>query len=289
MAALDSARHAARRGDSSAHFGTLTLVSERITILGVAGTTSGALGQGCFEPGEIKNTYGTGGFLLMNTGERLYRSENGLISTIAASLGGKVEYALEGSIFIAGAVIQWLRDELGLLSYSADSEAAAMAVPDSGGVYFVPAFTGLGAPYWDMDARGAIVGLTRGSNKNHIIRAALESIAHQTADVTDAMQADTGLTVRRLRVDGGASENDFLMQFQADLLGAEVVRPAVTESTALGAAALAGLGCGIWKSRDELAACLSVDRVFSPTFSAQDRDAARAGWREAVGRVRTVR
>ena len=234
-------------------YGTMNIQGVEVPIAGIAGDQQAALfGQTCFEPGEAKNTYGTGCFLLMNTGSRLYQSKNGLLSTIAIGLDGRVQYALEGSVFVGGAVVQWLRDELHLITESADTEYFARKVRDNGGVYVVPAFTGLGAPYWDMYARGAIFGLTRGTGRNHIIRAALESIAYQTCDVLHAMEEDTGLPLRELRVDGGASANNFLMQFQADIVDRTIRRPMIRETTALGAAYLAGLATGVWDDLDEI-------------------------------------
>ena len=236
-----------------------------VPIAGVAGDQQAALfGQACYAPGTAKNTYGTGCFMLMNTGAKAVESESGLLTTIAWGLDGKVEYALEGSIFIAGAVIQWLRDELGLLSTAAQSAEYAAKVADNGGVYLVPAFVGLGAPYWDMYARGAIVGLTRGTKKEHIVRAALESIAYQTRDILEAMQRDSGITLTGLKVDGGAAANDFLMQFQSDILGVPVTRPKVIETTALGAAYLAGLAVGYWRDKNDISSKWQLDRVFTP-------------------------
>jgi len=257
----------------------------RIPIAGIAGDQQAALfGQLCTEPGLAKNTYGTGCFMLMNTGTRLVSSKNQLLTTIAWRIGTRTEYALEGSVFVAGAVVQWLRDSLGIIKNSEDVEALAATVPDSGGVYLVPAFVGLGAPHWDPYARGTIVGLTRGSTAAHIARAALESIAFQTADVMQAMEADSGVRLKELRVDGGASRNNLLMQFQSDALGIPVIRPAVSETTAWGAACLAGLATGVWKSQGDLAACWKADRTFQP---ANARDATRlAEWRRAVERSR---
>lgn len=264
-----------------------TFGSSQIPISGCAGDQQAALfGQTCFLPGSAKNTYGTGCFMLMNTGEKRVPSQNGLLTTIAWGLDGKVEYALEGSIFIAGAAIQWLRDELMLISKAEDSEYFASQVEDTGGVYFVPAFAGLGAPYWDMYARGAIVGMTRGTNKNHIIRATLESLAYQTRDVLEAMQEDSGLKLRRLKVDGGATVNNFLMQFQADLLGTDVVRPKVTETTALGAAFLAGLAVGFWENKEVLKEQFAIERTFKPTFGEEQRNKKYRGWQKAVLRSR---
>ncbi|MDW7662806.1 MAG: glycerol kinase GlpK [Bacillota bacterium] len=265
-----------------------TFGGAQIPISGCAGDQQAALfGQTCFLPGSAKNTYGTGCFMLMNTGEKRVPSKNGLLTTIAWGLDGKVEYALEGSIFIAGAAIQWLRDELMLIGKAEDSEYFASKVEDTGGVYFVPAFAGLGAPYWDMYARGAIVGMTRGTNKNHIIRATLESLAYQTRDVLEAMQEDSGLKLRRLKVDGGATVNNFLMQFQSDLLGTEVVRPKVTETTALGAAFLAGLAVGFWKNKEELKEQFAIERTFEPTFDEEKRNKKYIGWQKAVLRSKS--
>jgi glycerol kinase len=259
-----------------------------VPVSGAAGDQQSALfGQRCLTPGEAKNTYGTGCFMLMNTGARRVASENGLLTTIAWGLGGTVTYALEGSVFTAGAAIQWLRDELGILAKASDSEAMARAVPDTNGCHVVPAFTGLGAPYWDAHARGAIVGLTRGVNRNHIVRAALESLAFQTADVLAAMARDAGFDVRSLRVDGGASANDFLLQFQSDVAGVPVERPSCVEATALGAAFLAGLAVGFWEDVAHLpdAAC-GLTR-FTPQVDAPHRAQLMDGWHRAVDRVRT--
>jgi glycerol kinase len=256
-----------------------------IPVTGVAGDQQAALfGQGCLSPGLAKNTYGTGCFLLMNTGERAPRSENGLLTTIAWGRGGRVEYALEGSIFVAGSAVQWLRDGLKILGDAAESEALARSVPDTGGVYLVPAFVGLGAPYWDERARGALLGLTRGTTREHLVRATLESIAYQTRDVVECVSADSGLAMDRLQVDGGACQNDFLMQFQADILGVPVRRPDILEVTALGAAGLAGLGVGFWKDPDELARSTGDGRLFEPQLDAGRRDELYAGWKRAVER-----
>ena len=256
-----------------------------VPIAGDAGDQQAALfGQACFGEGMAKNTYGTGCFMLMNTGKNIVPSRHGLLTTIAWGLGGEVEYALEGSIFVAGAAVQWLRDELKLIDDAAQSAAMAQVVDDSNGVYVVPAFVGLGAPYWDMYARGAIVGLTRGANRNHLVRATLESIAFQTRDVLQAMQDDSGITLKALKVDGGAAANDFLMQFQSDILGVAVQRPATTETTALGAAFLAGLAVGFWNGRAEIAACWSVERSFSPVMPALLREKKYRGWKRAVER-----
>ena len=251
----------------------------------LAGDQQAALfGQGCFSKGEAKNTYGTGCFLLMNTGDTICRSRNGLISTIAISLNGRVEYALEGSVFVGGAVIQWVRDGLRMIQESRDAEYYAQKVPDNGGVYIVPAFTGLGAPYWDMYARGAILGITRGTTQNHIIRAAEESIAYQSADLMWAMEKDTDITISTLKVDGGASRDHFLMQFQSDILNKEVLRPAIRETTALGAAYLAGLATGVWKSREEISHLWSCNQLFEPKMDAAQREKLVRGWHKAVGR-----
>ncbi len=259
-----------------------------LPIAGVAGDQQAALfGQGCFAPGGTKNTYGTGCFLLMNTGAKPVESKSGLVTTLAWGLDGRVDYALEGSVFVAGAALQWLRDGLGLLKDAAQSEAAARSVPDTGDVYLVPAFVGLGAPHWDERARGAIVGLTRGTTREHVIRAALESIAYQTLDVMECLHADSGLRPERLRVDGGASGNAFLMQFQADVLGIPVFRPKVLEVTALGAAALAGLAVGFWRDRSELEATTAQGgTTFEPAMGAGQRDRLSAGWRRAVERAK---
>jgi glycerol kinase len=270
------------------------VVGEAVPIGGIAGDQQAALfGQGCHRHGMAKNTYGTGCFMLMHTGKQPVRSRHGLVTTASAQLGhardardADKEYALEGSVFIAGAVVQWLRDELGFFASSAEIERLAASVLDNGGVYVVPAFTGLGAPYWDPHARGTIVGLTRGSGRGHIARAALESIAYQTAEVLEAMQKDAGIGLDELRVDGGATANDLLMQFQADLLGVPVVRPRVLETTALGAAYLAGLTVGLWKSRDEIAAQQAIERRFEPQMSRAQAQELMARWRDAVTRSR---
>ena len=262
-----------------------------IPISGIAGDQQAALfGQAAFSPGDTKNTYGTGCFLLMNVGESPVDSKSGLLTTIAVGIGGKIEYALEGSVFVGGAVVQWLRDELRLIESSSDSAYFATKVRDNGGVYIVPAFVGLGAPYWNMYARGAVLGLTRGSNRNHLIRAALESIAYQTRDVVEAMEKDSQITPScdvkpSLRVDGGASLNPFLMQFQADIIGRRVVRPVVTETTALGAAYLAGLAVGYWSGREEIRQHWTVDAEFSPSMNIPTREKYYAGWKKAVSRV----
>lgn len=260
-----------------------TFLGDEIPIAGAAGDQQAALfGQTCFSEGEAKNTYGTGCFLLMNTGEKPVYSKNGLVTTIAWGLDGKVNYALEGSIFVAGAAIQWLRDGMRLIDSAADSEYMATKVHGTHGCYVVPAFTGLGAPHWDQYARGTIVGITRGTNKNHIIRATLESIALQVCDVIDAMKADAGIDVRALRVDGGASANNFLMQFQADMIDAPVNRPACVESTAIGAAYLAGLAVGYWKTKEDVIKNQQLDRVFTPDMALEEREAKRKGWNKAV-------
>ena len=258
----------------------------KVPVAGIAGDQQAALfGQACFEQGQAKNTYGTGCFILMNTGEKFVKSSNGLLTTIAIGIDDRVIYALEGSVFIAGAVVQWLRDELRLIDSASETEQLAQSVPDTGGVYLVPAFTGLGAPHWDMYARGTITGITRGTGRSHIVRAALESIAYQTRDVLDAMMQDTGINLKSLKVDGGASQNNFLMQFQSDILGKEVDRPVVTETTALGAAYLAGLATGFWKSRDEIAQKWSMDRKFMPVMNIDEREARYSKWKKAVTRA----
>ena len=269
-------------------------VLRSVPIAGVAGDQQAALfGQLCLKPGSLKNTYGTGCFLLMNTGDRVVLSEAGLLSTVAWRRNGRVNYALEGSVFIAGAALQWLRDEMGILVSVRESEAVAESVPDNGGVYFVPAFVGLGAPYWDTYARGTIIGLTRGSNRSHLVRAALESIAFQTRAVVDAMSRDHGRSPEFLRVDGGAAQNNFLCQFQADILGIPVERAAHTESTALGAAYLAGLATGFWKSDEEIASfellrenTRALQRRFEPKLDASRRDELYSCWLRAVERAR---
>ena len=257
-----------------------------IPIAGAAGDQQAALfGQACFTPGQAKNTYGTGCFLLMNTGDKPVFSSSGLVTTVAWGLGSRVSYALEGSIFVAGAAIQWLRDEMRLIDSAADSEYHAGKVDDTAGCYVVPAFTGLGAPYWDQYARGAIVGLTRGVNKNHIIRATLESIACQVSDVLEAMRADSGIALTSLKVDGGASSNNVLMQLQADILQVTVHRPVCVETTALGAAYLAGLAVDYWSSQEEIARNWAVDRTFLPAITTQERDKKLLGWKRAVTRA----
>jgi len=256
---------------------------QEVPIAGIAGDQQAALfGQACYEPGMAKNTYGTGCFMLMHTGEKAVRSENGLLTTIAWGLDGKVEYALEGSIFVAGSAIQWLRDGLKMLDHAAESEALAKAVDSTDGVYVVPAFVGLGTPYWDSDVRGAVFGLTRGTTKNHFVRATLESLAYQTKDVLTAMEADSGIQLKKLRVDGGAVANNFLMQFQSDILGVPVERPVITETTALGAAYLAGLAVGYWKDRSEIASQWQIDRTFAVELDENSRRRLYDGWKKAV-------
>lgn len=263
------------------HLGT------EIPISGIAGDQQAALaGQACFRAGLSKNTYGTGCFALMHTGSKAPVSKNKLLATRAASLGGAPAYAIEGSVFIAGAAIQWLRDKLGIISNAPETEAIAMSIPDTGGVHMVPAFVGLGAPYWDAGVRGVLSGMTLGTGRAQIVRATLESIAYQTRDLVEAMQSDSGETLKELRVDGGASANNFLMQFQADILGCRIVRPADTETTALGAAYLAGLAVGIWKSQEELESFWKSERVFEPRMNDDQRDTLYAGWRKAVARSR---
>ena len=256
-------------------------------IAGIAGDQQAALfGQACFKPGDAKNTYGTGCFLLMNTGDKPFMSKNGLITTIGIGLDGKVEYALEGSVFVGGAVIQWLRDEMRFFAESRDAEYYAQKVKDNGGVYLVPAFTGLGAPYWDMYARGSIIGITRGTKREHIIRAAQESIAYQVADLVLAMEADTGLPLKGLRADGGASRDGFLMQFQADILQKQVYRPKIRETTALGAAYLAGLATGVWSGREEIRKSWICDNTFEPEMAENESERLMDNWHKAVGRSR---
>jgi glycerol kinase len=283
--------------DSAADFGTTdpALFGAAIPIGGIAGDQQAAtIGQACFAPGMVKATYGTGCFVVLNTGAELARSRNRLLSTVAYRLGGAVTYALEGSIFVAGAAVQWLRDAVRLIASAGETEALARSVPDTGGVYLVPAFTGLGAPYWDPDARGAIFGLTRDSGIAHIVRAALESVGHQTRDLLDAMADDAGggdgaLAVRELRVDGGMVVNDWLVQSLADLARVPVVRPQTIETTALGAAYLAGLQAGVYGSLDEIAALWRAEARFDPVMDATRAEALYAGWREAVARVRSGR
>lgn len=264
------------------------LLGAEVPIAGAAGDQQAALfGQACYTPGQAKNTYGTGCFLLLNTGKQAVASEQGLLTTIAWQLGdNQVTYALEGSVFIAGAAIQWLRDGLGIIAHAADTEALAREVEDTGGVYFVPAFVGLGAPYWDAYARGTVVGLTRGTDRRHLARAALEAICYQSRDLLEAMTGDSGIHLQALRADGGAVNNDLLMQLQADLLGVPVQRPAVTETTALGAAYLAGLAVGYWPGLEEIAAQWRVDAEFAPAMDEPQRDALYQGWQRAVERAR---
>ena len=270
---------------SSQIYGYADIQGATIPIGGIAGDQHAALfGQRCFEKGEAKNTYGTGCFLLMNTGKTAYESKSGLITTIAIGIDGGVEYALEGSVFVGGAVIQWLRDEMRFLAESRDAEYYAKKVEDTGGVYLIPAFTGLGAPYWDMYARGTIVGITRGTKREHIIRAAQESIAYQSMDLVNAMEKDTGIKLSVLNVDGGASRDSFLMQFQADILNKPIQRPIIKETTALGAAYLAGLAVGVWKNRDELKQGEWCDTSFTPDMTEEKREKLVKGWHKAVGR-----
>ena len=252
-------------------------------ILGVAGDQQAALfGQACFGEGQTKNTYGTGCFVMMNTGAKAFSSIKGLITTLGVGEDGEPCYALEGSVFIAGAAIQWLRDELGIIEHASDSEEIARSIDDNGGMYLVPAFVGLGAPHWDMQARGVLVGLTRGTGRAHIVRAALEAMAYQTCDVLSAMEEETGIEVRELAVDGGAAANDFLMQFQADILGRPVVRPSTIESTSLGAAYMAGLEAGLWKSGEELSGLKTCERRFTPSMAGSTREKLLEGWRKAL-------
>jgi glycerol kinase len=269
---------------------TAQLFGAPIPIAGIAGDQQAALfGQACFKPGMVKNTYGTGCFLLMNTGSQAKPSRTGLLTTIAWQREGVTEYALEGSVFIAGAAVQWLRDGLGLIANAGETEALATSVSDNHGVFFVPAFVGLGAPYWDQDARGTIVGLTRGATRAHLVRAAIEAMAFQTRDVVECMQRDSGIKLRELRVDGGATRNDFLCQFQADVLGVPVVRPVITETTALGAAYLAGLAVGFWKDEREIAAQWQAEKRFEPKMKRSERERLYEGWLAAVSRTRTRR
>lgn len=272
---------------SSSKFGVTAseFFGTEIQITGVAGDQQAALfGQGCFEAGMVKNTYGTGCFMLMNTGSKQVISKNGLLTTIAWGIDGKVVYALEGSIFMAGAVIQWLRDEMKLISDASETEKIAESVEDSNGVYIIPAFSGMGAPFWDMYARGTVVGLTRGANRAHFVRAALEAIAYQTRDVLEAMQDDSGIELMTLKVDGGAVQNNFLMQFQADILGVKVEKPINSESTAFGAACLAGLASGFWGNRDGLFSFIKAEKVFNPNMALGIREEKYKGWKRAVER-----
>lgn len=271
--------------DSGGYFGEANIDGTGIPITGIAGDQQAALfGQLCFEPGMAKNTYGTGCFMLMNTGNKIYNSRSGLLTTIAWGIAGKITYALEGSVFIAGAAVQWLRDGLKIIGSSAASEKWAKKVKDSGGIYVVPAFVGLGAPHWNMYARGAVFGLTRDTGKAHIIRATLESIAYQTRDVLNAMEKDTGIKLKKLQVDGGASSNNLLMQFQSDILGVSVERPEVVESTAFGAAALAGIAAGFWNKKD-IVRQRRTDKVFSPAMTENTRRELCDGWKKAVERI----
>ena len=265
-----------------------TLFAHEVPISGIAGDQQAALfGQMCTEPGSVKNTYGTGCFLLMNSGERPIMSSNNLLTTIAWKIGDTVNYALEGSIFVAGSVVQWLRDGLGIIKSSSEVEALAASVPDNGGVYYVPALTGLGAPHWDQYAKGSIYGISRGTTAAHIARAALEGIAFQTMDIVNAMQKDAGVTLKELKVDGGASRNNLLMQFQADILETSVIRPTVTETTALGAAYLAGLAVGYWESLDHIKSQWGVEKEFTPSAAAEDVAALKEGWADAIRRTLT--
>ena len=263
-----------------------TIFAHKVPISGIAGDQQAALfGQMCTEPGMVKNTYGTGCFLLMNSGEKPILSKNNLITTVAWKIGDKVNYALEGSIFVGGSVVQWLRDGLGVINSSSEVEELASRVPDTNGVYFVPALTGLGAPWWDQYARGTIVGISRGTNTAHIARAALEGIAYQTMDITAAMSRDAGIPLKELKVDGGASRNNLLMQFQADILGTRVIRPQVVETTAMGAAYLAGLAVGYWSSIDDIRTQWQIDRIFEPSWEQEKIDDAKAHWADAVKRT----
>jgi glycerol kinase len=261
------------------------LLASRVPIAGIAGDQQAALfGQVCDQPGMVKNTYGTGCFMLMHTGEQIVASKRNLLSTVACRIGGRTEYALEGSVFVAGAAVQWLRDGLGIIRSSGEVEALAASVPDNGGVYLVPAFTGLGAPHWDPYARGALFGLTRGSNAGHLARAVLESIAFQTVDLLSAMKDDAGIEIKELRVDGGATANDLLMQFQADLLGVPVVRPKVRETTALGAAFLAGLAVDFWHERSQIGELWQADRIFVPAMERARVEELLGCWGRALER-----
>lgn len=263
-----------------------TFGGAEIPIAGIAGDQQAALfGQGCFNPGEVKNTYGTGCFMLMNTGKQMIHSKNGLLTTIAWGIDNEVYYALEGSIFIGGASVQWLRDEMRLINEAEDSEYFANKVEDTNGVYVVPAFAGLGAPYWDMYARGTIVGLTRGANKNHLIRATLEAIGYQSRDVIDAMSSDAAMPLKAIKVDGGAVKNNFIMQFQADILGSDVIRPAIVETTAQGAAYLAGLAVGFWSTKAEILEHMAIERVFTPQMTVEEREKRYGKWQKAVKRA----
>jgi glycerol kinase len=274
---------------SSEVYGQTThdLFNASVPIAGIAGDQQAALfGQMCLQPGMLKHTYGTGGFMVLNTGDKAIPSKNNLLTTVGWKIGNKTTYALEGSIFIAGAVVQWLRDGLGIIRSSADIETLAAGVPDNGGVYMVPAFAGLGAPHWDQSARGAILGITRGTNARHIARAALESIAYQTVDVLAAMEADSGIKVKVLRVDGGATVDNLLMQFQADIAGLPIVRPKIHETTALGAAYLAGLAVGYWKDMNEVQHQWQMDREFKPSMDAAKVEKLKKGWNKAVSKAK---
>ena len=272
--------------NSSEIYGYVQSEGAQVPVAGIAGDQQAALfGQACFERGSAKNTYGTGCFLLMNIGKQYIASKNGLVTTIAATINDEVEYALEGSIFVGGAVIQWLRDEMRLIETAAESEKYALELSDNGGVYLVPAVVGLGAPYWDMYARGSVFGLTRGTGRSHMIRAALEAIAYQTNDVLQAMVEDSGLSLTELKVDGGACRNNFLMQFQADIINCAVKRPAITETTALGVAYLAGLAVGYWNSKEEIAQRWHVEQQFVPEMEAEVREENCRGWRKAVDKA----
>lgn len=265
-----------------------TIFAHEVPISGIAGDQQAALfGQMCIEPGSIKNTYGTGCFVMLNTGNKPVMSKNNLLTTIAWKIGDQVVYALEGSIYVGGSVVQWLRDGLGFITSSSEIEDLASTVPDSGGVYFVPALTGLAAPYWDQYARGTIVGITRGTTRAHIARAALDGIAFQTYDIAQAMAKDMNASLTELKVDGGASRNNLLMQSQADILGIKVVRPRITETTALGAAYLAGLAVGFWKNIDDIKNQWQVERCFEPIADSDTVEAAKAGWADAIGRTLT--
>ena len=265
-----------------------TLFAHEVPIAGIAGDQQAALfGQMCIEPGAVKNTYGTGCFLLMNSGEKPIMSSNNLLTTVAWKIGDKVNYALEGSVFVAGSVVQWLRDGLGIIKSSSEIEKLAASVPDNGGVYFVPALTGLGAPHWDQYAKGSIYGISRGTTAAHLARAALEGIAFQTMDIVNAMQKDADITLKELKVDGGASRNNLLMQFQADILGTSVIRPTVTETTALGAAYLAGLAVGYWESIDHIISQWGMDTEFTPSAAEEDVEALKKGWADAIRRTLT--
>lgn len=271
---------------SGQFYGNAVVENYEVPVTGIAGDQQASLfGQGCFDGGGVKNTYGTGCFLLMNIGDSFRLSETGLLTTAAANFEGEHSYAFEGSVFTGGAVIQWLRDEMGLISSASESEEAALSVKDTGGVYLVPAFTGLGAPYWDSSVRGTVTGITRGTNRNHIIRAALESIAYQSAEVIFALIRDSGLKPDRLKADGGASSNNFLMQFQADITGIEIVRPEITESTALGAACLAGITAGFYSSKNEIGEFAKADRIFTPNMSEKEAEKRLSDWRNAVKRA----